>query len=190
MAETDEKINIEEQKKSIKKVSAKRKNSTGILKPREKRSNTFKQSDRFSRSTKSIKWDNKSINEQNDNKNKNPINKEKLKESKSKFANSVESNNDDDVYMKGLNKVNQLNKNDDIIYKVIMSLSDKKLKMKKNNSCLTLGKHKIKSEMMEFYIATENEKIFDESLGKEQKLTLQNTLYNKIRTEIIDNDDD
>ena len=190
MAETDEKINIEDQKKIIKKTSAKRKNSNGILKRREKRSNTLKLSDRISRSTKSIKWDNKSINEQNDNRNKNPINKEKLKESKSKFANSVESNNDEDAYMKGLNKVNQLNKNDDIIYKVTTALSDKKLKMKKNKSCVTLGKYKRKHEMKEFYLATENEKFFDESLGKEQKLTLQNTLYNKIRTQIIDNDDD
>ena len=104
MAETDEKINIEEQKKSIKKVSAKRKNSTGILKPREKRSNTFKQSDRFSRSTKSIKWDNKSINEQKDYRKNHPMDKEKLKESKSKFANSA-IYSDEDVYMKGLNKV-------------------------------------------------------------------------------------
>ena len=189
MAETDKKINIEEHKKNIKKTSTKWKNSNGILKCREKRSNTFKLSNRISISTKSIKWDNKSINEQNDYRKKNPINKEKLKESKSKFANTVESNNDEDVYMKGLNKVNQLNKNDDIIYKVIMALSDQKLKMKKIKSCLTFGKFERKHEMMEFYHATEIEKIFDESLGKEEKLTLQNTLYNKIRNEIIHNDD-
>ena len=107
------------------------------------------------------------------------MDKEKLKASKSKFSSS-DIYSDEDVYMKGLRKVNQLNNNDEIIFKVIMSLNDKQKALKRNRSCLTLGKFLWKIEMRDFYQITEKEKIFDESLGKEQKLTLQNTLYNKI----------
>ena len=52
------------------------------------------------------------------------MNKEKLKQSKSKFAESI-AYNDEDIYMKGLEKVYKLNKNDDVFYKVIMSLNGK-----------------------------------------------------------------
>ena len=52
--------------------------------------------------------------------------------------------------------------------------------MKRNNSCLNIGKHLRKLNLKEFYRITEKEKIFDESLGEEQKLTLKNTLFNKI----------
>jgi len=188
MDETEQKINNEVEyrnlgvnplKKTDKNSPSNRKISVGILKGRTNRANTFKQKERTFNSSNCIKWDNKSINEQKDYRKKHPMDKEKLKESKSKFANSA-IYSDDDVYMKGLNKVNQLNDGDEIIFKVLMSLGYNNKSMKKIKSCLTLGKYHWKIEMREFYEITEKEKIFDESLGKEQKLTLQNTLYNKI----------
>ena len=188
MDETEQKIINEDEcrnlgvnpsKKNVKKSPSNRKISCGILKGRKNRANTFKQKERIFKSSNCIKWDNKSINEQKDYRKKHPMDKEKLKESKSKFSNST-IYSDDDVYMKGLNKVNQLNDDDEIIFKVLMSLGYKKQSMKKIKSCLTLGKYHWKYVMREFYQITEKEKIFDESLGKEQKLTLQNTLYNKI----------
>ena len=171
-------LGIKSQKKDIKKSSSNRKISCGILKQRN-RANTFRGNERIYRSSTSIKWDNKSINDQKDYRRKHPMDKEKLKASKSKFSSS-DIYSDEDVYMKGLRKVNQLNNNDEIIFKVIMSLNDKQKALKRNRSCLTLGKFLWKIEMRDFYQITEKEKIFDESLGKEQKLTLQNTLYNKI----------
>ena len=188
MDETEQKINNEVEyrnlgvnpsKKNSKISPSNRKISVGILKGKTNRAKTFKQKERMFNSSNSIKWDNKSIKEQKDYRKKHPMDKEKLKESKSKFTNTV-IYSDDDVDMKGLNKVNQLNDGDEIIFKVLMSLGYNKKSMKKIKSCLTLGKYHWKIEMREFYEITEKEKIFDESLGKEQKLTLQNTLYNKI----------
>ena len=94
---------------------------------------------------------------------------------------------DEDVYMKGLNKVNQLNNKDEIIDKVIMALSDKQSSMKRNNSCFSFGKFQRNVYMRDFYNITEKEKIFDDNLEEEQKLTLKNTLFNKIRKDVLEN---
>ncbi len=107
------------------------------------------------------------------------MDKERLKDSKSKFSNS-EIYSDEDLYMKGLKKVNQLNNNDEFISKVKIAFSNKLKLVKRNKSCFTIGQNQMKCEMENFYQITEREKIFDENLEKEQKLTLQNTLYNKI----------
>ena len=131
------------------------------------------------KSSNSIKWDNKSIDEQKDYRKKHPMDKERLKESKSKFNNS-EIYSDEDLYVKGLKKVNQLNTNDEFIFKVKIAFSDKLKYTKRNKSCFSIGTNQVKCEMENFYQITEKEKIFDENLGQEQKLTLQNTLYNKI----------
>ena len=40
--------------------------------------------------------------------------------------------------------------------------------------------------MTEFYNATEKEKFFGADLRDEQKITLSNTLFNKIRKEVIE----
>ena len=114
------------------------------------------------------------------------MDKEKLKDSKSKFYNSV-MYKDEDVYMKGLNKVYQLNNKDELIDKVIMALSDKQSSIKRNNSCFSFGKFQRKAYMRDFYNITEKEKIFDDNLEEEQKLTLKNTLFNKIRKDVLEN---
>ena len=195
MDEKKEKLNIDEEnkkqdlndpKKNSRKLSMHRKASTsGILKRKNKKSNTIKSREGFVKSSNCIKWDNKAINEQRDYRKNHPMNKEKLKQSKSKFAESI-AYNDEDIYMKGLEKVYKLNKNDDVFYKVIMSLNGKLKKMKRINSCFSIGNSQRKYNMSEFYHATEKEKIFDESLGEEQKLTLQNTLFNKLIKDVND----
>ena len=195
MDETETKINNERgyidlglpnPKKGSKKFSSTRKISNGILKRRKNKSNTLLQKERVFKSSNSIKWDNKSINEQRIYRKNHPMDKERLKDSKSKFYNSA-MYKDEDVYMKGLNKVNQLNNKDEIIDKVIMALSDKQSSMKRNNSCFSFGKFQRNVYMRDFYNITEKEKIFDDNLEEEQKLTLKNTLFNKIRKDVLEN---
>ena len=172
--------------KTQKKLSINRKISNGILKRKNIRSNTLREKNNSFKSSNSIKWDNKSINEQRIYRKNHPMDKERLKDSKSKFYNSA-MYKDEDVYMKGLNKVNQLNNKDEIIDKVIMALSDKQSSMKRNNSCFSFGKFQRNVYMRDFYNITEKEKIFDDNLEEEQKLTLKNTLFNKIRKDVLEN---
>ena len=195
MDETEAKINNEREyidlglpnpKKGSKKFYSTRKISNGILKRRKNKSNTLLQKERVFKSSNSIKWDNKSINEQRIYRKNHPMDKERLKDSKSKFYNSA-MYKDEDVYMKGLTKVNQLNNKDEIIDKVIMALSDKQSSMKRNNSCFSFGKFQRNVYMRDFYNITEKEKIFDDNLEEEQKLTLKNTLFNKIRKDVLEN---
>ena len=195
MDEAEAKINNEREyidlglpnpKKGSKKFYSTRKISNGILKRRKNKSNTLLQKERVFKSSNSIKWDNKSINEQRIYRKNHPMDKERLKDSKSKFYNSA-MYKDEDVYMKGLNKVNQLNNKDEIIDKVIMALSDKQSSMKRNNSCFSFGKFQRNVYMRDFYNITEKEKIFDDNLEEEQKLTLKNTLFNKIRKDVLEN---
>ena len=78
------------------------------------------------------------------------------------------------------------NEHMDIIQKVIKALSGNNQNVKRIHSCLTFGKFQRKYDMKEFYQVTDMENMFDESLGQEQKLTLQNTLYNKICKDVIE----
>ena len=184
MVETEEKINMEKVPK--KKSNSKEKPSNGILKRSNRRAHTIKgESERIIKSSNTITWDNKAINEQINYRKNHPMNKEKLKYSKSKFANSLIGNDEDD-YSKGLKKVNLVNKNDSIIYNVIMALYGQLKGIKRNNSCVTFGKFQRKINMADFYNATEKEKFFGEDLRDEQKITLSNTLFNKIRKEVIE----
>ena len=86
--------------KNQKKFSINRKISNGILKRKNIRSNTLREKNFSFKSSNSIKWDNKSIDEQKDYRKKHPMDKERLKDSKSKFSNS-EIYSDEDLYMKG-----------------------------------------------------------------------------------------
>jgi hypothetical protein len=200
-------INIEEEYKNLgckgvnsrqnaKKMISQRKLTSGILKRERtrkasnycKKENTKEKKENENQQpqiSNSIKWDNHSINEQKDYRKKHPLDKEKLKNSMSKYTESVIDKND--VYMKGLNKVNEINPNDEIINKIYNALNGKSNKqkcLKRNKSCLIIGKFKRKNKLKEFYMITEKEKIFDENLGEEQKLTLKNTLFNKIQKEV------
>ena len=172
----------------MRKINSERKLTSGILKRQQR---TRKQSHfvkRENNNNNSIKWDNKTINEQKNYRKKHPLDKEKLKSSISKFK-PIDDN--DDIYIKGLKKVNDIKGNDEIISKIFNALNEnmvKKKKLKRNKSCLIIGKFKRKLNLKYFYMITEKEKIFDESLGEEQKLTLQNTLYNKISKSIKQKD--
>ena len=165
----------------IRKINSERKLTCGILKRRQNKRKISHFIPKQQKETNNIgiKWDDKTIEEQKDYRKKHPMDKERLKDSKSKFSNS-EIYSDEDLYMKGLKKVNQLNNNDEFISNVKIAFSDKLKLVKRNKSCFTIGQNQMKCEMENFYQITEREKIFDENLEKEQKLTLQNTLYNKI----------
>ena len=174
----------------MRKINSERKLTSGILKRQRQR--TRKVSHFLKRekgnnniNNNSIKWDNKTISEQQDYRKKHPLDKEKLKSSISKYT-SIDDNNDD-IYIKGLKKVNEIKGNDEIICKIYNTLNEniaKNKKLKRNKSCLMIGRYKRKLNLQYFYMITEKEKIFDENLGEEQKLTLQNTLFNKISKNI------
>ena len=169
----------------MRKVNSEKKMTNGILKrERIRKTSNFSKidKDKQAQTNNGIKWDDLSINEQNDYRKNHPLDKEKLKGSQSKYTSSVIVN-DDDGYIKGLNKVNQINPNDEIINKILNALKEntiKKKDLKRNKSCLMIGKFRTVFNLKQFYLITEKEKIFDESLGEEQKLTLKNTLFNKI----------
>ena len=172
----------------IRKVNSERKLTSGILKRQKiRKASHFINRENRVKST-GIKWDNKTIEEQKDYRKNHPLDKEKLKNSISKYTNPIIDNND--VYMKALNKVNQINDNDELICKIFNALNEKKSGkknyMKRNRSCLLIGKYKRMLDLKQFYSITEKEKIFDENLEEEQKLTLQNTLYNKINKNVND----
>ena len=169
----------------MRKVNSERKLTEGILKKKTRKKSQFNPKEKKSSKT-GITWDNTTINEQKKYRENHPLDKEKLKSSYSKYSGKIEVI--EDVYTKGLNKVNEIN-NDELIFKIFNNLSDnygKKKCLKRNKSCLMFGKYKGYINLKDFYNITEKEKLFDDSLGQEQKLTLQNTLYNKINKEIIE----
>ena len=194
-----EQINIEDEYKALKnednnsghtirKVNSEKKITNGILKKeRTRKASNFCKKDQQTQNNNnnnSVKWDNSSINEQKDYRKNHPLDKEKLKGSQSKYASVLDNG---DVYMKGLNKVNEIKPNDEVISKILNSLkvnSHKNKCLKRHKSSLIIGKYRKVFNLNEFYRITENEKIFDESLGEEQKLTLKNTLFNKINQTI------
>ena len=169
----------------IRKINSERKLTCGILKRRQnkRKISHFLPKQKNETNNIGIKWDDKTIEEQKDYRKKHPLDKEKLKNSISRYA-SIDDNND--IYIQGLNKVNQINSNDEIINKIFNSLneSSKKKNLKRNKSCLALGRFKRKLNLINFYKITEKEKIFDDNLEDEQKLTLQNTLFNKINNNL------
>ena len=169
----------------IRKINSERKLTCGILKRRQnkRKISHFLPKQQKETNNIGIKWDDKTIEEQKDYRKKHPLDKEKLKNSISRYA-SIDDNND--IYIQGLNKVNQINSNDEIINKIFNSLneSSKKKNLKRNKSCLALGRFKRKLNLINFYKITEKEKIFDDNLEDEQKLTLQNTLFNKINNNL------
>ena len=169
----------------IRKINSERKLTCGILKRRQnkRKISHFLPKQQKETNNIGIKWDDKTIKEQKDYRKKHPLDKEKLKNSISRYA-SIDDNND--IYIQGLNKVNQINSNDEIINKIFNSLneSSKKKNLKRNKSCLALGRFKRKLNLKNFYKITEKEKIFDDNLEDEQKLTLQNTLFNKINNNL------
>ena len=169
----------------IRKINSERKLTCGILKRRQnkRKISHFLPKQQKETNNIGIKWDDKTIEEQKDYRKKHPLDKEKLKNSISRYA-SIDDNND--IYIQGLNKVNQINSNDEIINKIFNSLneSSKKKNLKRNKSCLALGRFKRKLNLKNFYKITEKEGIFDENLEDEQKLTLQNTLFNKINNNL------
>ena len=169
----------------IRKINSERKLTCGILKRRQnkRKISHFVPKQQKETNNIGIKWDDKTIEEQKDYRKKHPLDKEKLKNSISRYA-SIDDNND--IYIQGLNKVNQINSNDEIINKIFNALneSSKKKYLKRNKSCLMLGRFKRKLNLKNFYKITEKEGIFDENLEDEQKLTLQNTLFNKINNNL------
>ena len=167
------------------KMNSERKLTSGILKRKKIRKQShFVKGEKIVNNS-GIKWDNKTIDEQKDYRKNHPLDKEKLKNSISKYSTSEADK--DDIYMRGLNKVNQMKENDELLSRIFNSLNEnttKKKCLKRNRSCLTIGRCKRVFSLKDFYNFTEKEKIFDDNLEEEQKLTLLNTLYNKLSKEV------
>ncbi len=192
----DDQLNIEDEYKKLaaensghhdnnnKRMNSERKLTCGILKRRKVRKKSqFVKGEKIINNS-GIKWDNKTIDEQKDYRKNHPLDKEKLKSSISKYSTSVSDK--DDIYMKGLNKVNQMKETDELISRIFNSLNESntnKKCLKRNRSCLSL-KCKKAFSLKDLYNFTEVEKIFDDNLEEEQKLTLQNTLYNKLSKKV------
>jgi len=170
----------------VRKVNSERKLTSGILKRGRGRKHSNLAEKKKGSINSSITWDDKTIDQQKDYRKNHPVNKDKLKESKAKYCSNTMIDKDDE-YMKALNKVNQINANDEIITKIFNVLNEDKFEeksLKRNKSCFNLSKQKNLLRMKSFYNITEKEKIFGENLEEEQKLTLQNTLFNKINKDV------
>ena len=174
-------INNKEKEKLInRRIHSEKKKLNGILKRGKKKRKSSKFKPEENNSNLKLHWDNNIMNQLQTDK-PHSINNDNFKDSMTKFNNNQTNENEEDTYIKGLNKVNSIKINDEIISRIIKALHEmEKLDFKRTKSCLTIGKFERNNKMKEFYFITEKEKIFDESLKDEQKLTLQNTLYNKI----------
>ena len=163
-----------------------RKLSEGILKSSFHKKNKLKNKDEAN----NVKFDIKSIEEQNDYRKDHPkLDKEKIKEASTKYKVIEEAENDDE-YIKTLTKVNNMKTTDEIITKVIEGLSKLDVspkKTKRHYSCENI-KNNCKLNIEKLYSLTGNEKLFNK-LEDEQKITLQNTLLNKFYKIVKESED-
>lgn len=106
----------------------------------------------------SIKWDNQVIEDQNIHNRGNKNNKKMKSQSQTKYLNYGD---EEDLYIKNLNKLNELKFSDDCLKNMVESL-------KKSDDCAE----------------EKNKNVFDENLDYESKITLKNTLLNKFHKEI------
>ena len=163
-----------------------RKLSEGILKSSFHKKKTLKNKDEAS----NVKFDIKSIKEQNDYRKDHPkLDKEKIKEASTKYK-VIEEEENDDEYIKTLTKVNNMKTTDEIITKVIEGLSksdESPKKFKRHYSCENI-KNNCKLNIEKLYSLTGDEKLFNK-LEDEQKITLQNTLLNKFYKIVKESED-
>ena len=127
-----------------------------------------------------VKFDVKSIEELDDyRKNRPKLDKEKIKEASTIYK-VIEETDNDDEYIKTLNKVNSIKTTDEIITKIVEVLirsDESPRKIKRRFSCENIN-NTCKLNINNLYSLTGDEKLFNK-LEDEQRITLQNTLLNK-----------
>lgn len=180
---TNEYADLAEKKSELTKKSKKyRKNhkQSSCLLKKESRLNAGKNN--LPSNSNSIKWDNKVIDEQNQyRRDHHQLNKNMKSQSQTKYLNYAD---DGDLYIKNLNKLNQLKFTDDCI-KNIMSSLDKSngLNYKKQKSSAI----DLKKEVEDILTKSDEDQVFDQNLDCESKITLKNTLLNKFHKEMRGN---
>lgn len=133
------------------------------------------------KNSNSIKWDNQVIDEQNEHKKENKDIKKMKSQSLTKYLNYKD---EEDLYTKNLNKLNELKFSDECMKNMMDSL-------KKPNE-LNCGEQKYKELIdhkneVEKILSKDEINVFDDNLDYESKITLKNTLLNKFHREIRGN---
>lgn len=94
----------------------------------------------------------------------------------------------DDIYLKNLNKVNKIKESDDFIVTVLKALELPKIskqKFMKLRSCNVVpGGSNLHLTAVDSIV--KNQKVFDEGLDEESKITLENTILNKFQKQVSD----
>ena len=137
-----------------------------------------------------IKWDNKAIDEQNDYRKKHRLSNAQLYKIKSLSRTKFNSNvigEDDDQYLKNLIKVNEIKVTDELIKNIIKKLQrPKEDKISRNHSTILKTPYKFELYSNSNSSSTDNLDVFDDILDDEKKITLQNTIINKLHKEVLD----
>ena len=173
--------NIPKTKKISRKIfkkSKKRLNNNNIkivplLKSPSKRRKSIKND--FYKNKNGIIWDNKSIEKQNLDRNLHP--KNKISFLKTLYPNGDES----DIYQEGINKVNRIKPNEELINNILNSFIEKNNEKLNKNDTNEIREFTYEKECVDYL------NFFKEKLGKldnEKKLSLQNTFINKFQKEV------
>ena len=165
--------------KKPKKFRRQHKQSNCILK---KESRLIAGKNNLPSNTNSIKWDNKAIDEQNQyRRNREKMNKKMKSQSQTKFLNYAD---DGDLYIKNLNKLNQLKFTDDCLKNIMNSLDQSNKLNYKNQKCSAVD---LKENIEDILTKEGEDQVFDQNLDCESKITLKNTLLNKFHREVRGN---
>ena len=163
-----------------------RKLSEGILRSSFHKSKKVKNQEE----SNNVKFDVKSIEELDDYKKNHPkLDKEKIKEASTVYK-VIEEIDNDDEYIKTLNKVNSIKTTDEIItniIKVLIRSDGSPKKTRRHFSCENI-KNTCKLNIKKLYSLAGDEKLFNK-LEDEQKITLQNTLLNKFYKVVKESED-
>ena len=144
-----------------------------LLKSPSKRRKSIKNG--FYKNKNGIIWDNKTIEKQN--LDRNLHHKNKISAIKTLYPNGDES----DIYQEGINKLNRIKPNEDIINKIVNSFLEKNNEKLNKNDINELREITCGNECVDYL------NFFKEKLGElenEKKLSLQNTLINKFQKEV------
>ena len=167
-----------ESAKKMKKYRKHHKQSSCILK---KESRLISGKNNVTSNTRSIKWDNKAIDEQNQNRRDHRFDKNMKSQSQTKYLNYAD---DGDLYIKNLNKLNQLKFTDDCLKNIMSSLDQSNILNYKKQKSSAID---LKENIEDILTKDGEDQVFDKNLDCESKITLKNTLINKFLREMKGN---
>ena len=174
---------VRKEKKSIKRANTKTNQDqikvVPLLKPPSKRRKFDKdgKSKNQDNSQTGIIWDNKTIEEQYLDRKLHP--RIKIDEPKTPYPDG----DDEDIYQEGINKVNEIKLTEELLTDVVASLNEKdKDKIKSNTAELKRKAYSNEyTTALKFY--NENREKYEDLTG-ERKMSLENTLINKVHKEV------